>query len=268
MKKVICIIILFIVIIFLYGRFIEINSITVHDYSLDIKELPESFKELKIVHFSDVLYTKNKLQLSKVTKLINNENPDIIIFSGDLFNKNETYTEDDFNIIKDNLKEMNANLFKFAVIGENDEKYIDKYKDILYEAGFTLLDNKNKLFFYKDETPINIIGINNLDNINELLNTEIPSNYNIVITHKPDIFDDLCNLNIDVVFSGHSLGGMVSLPMYGGIIKVDGAKKYLNKYYRKNNSELYVSNGLGYQNYNFRLLNVPSINVYRFDEKK
>ncbi len=264
MKRFFAILILIFLIIFLYGRFIEINNIKINSYELDGSVLPESFKELKIVHFSDLLYVKNEEQLKKVVKLINNEDADIVIFSGDLFNKTIKYNDDDYQIIKDNLKNIEANLFKFAVAGENDESNIDKYKDILYDADFIYLDNSNKLLFYKDATPINIIGINNTDNIETLLNSDIETNYNLVITHKPDLFEKISNYNVNIVLSGHSLGGIINIPYYGGLIKKEGAKKYLNNYYQKNNSILYVSNGLGYQNFNFRLLNTPSINVYRF----
>jgi len=48
------------------------------------------------------------------------------------------------------------------------------------------------------------------------------------------------------------------------VFKKDGANKYVNDYYRLNNTEIFISNGIGYEDYDFRLLNTPSINVYRF----
>ena len=45
--------------------------------------------------------------------------------------------------------------------------------------------------------------------------------------------------------------------------KPDGASKYYDTHYKIKNSDLYVSNGLGVSNYNFRLSNTPSFNVYR-----
>ena len=110
--------------------------------------------------------------------------------------------------------------------------------------------------------PINIIGLSDNSNINELLNTEIETNYQLVITHKPDNITALDNLGIDLFLSGHSLGGIINIPGVGGIIKKDGASTYLNKYYE--DKQLYINNGIGYEKFNFRLLNNPSINVYRF----
>ena len=70
---------------------------------------------------------------------------------------------------------------------------------------------------------------------------------------------------IDTVLSGHSLGGIIKIPFYGGLIKMDGAKKYINGYYKNNKTALFISNGLGYYKFNFRLFNTPSINVYSFN---
>ena len=64
--------------------------------------------------------------------------------------------------------------------------------------------------------------------------------------------------------SGNSLGGVIKTPFGNGLFKKDGSKDYVNDYYEVGKTKLYVSNGLGYEGIQFRLLNIPSINVYRF----
>ena len=267
MKKVFFIIIIFLFCLFIYGKYIEINFFKIKEYTIKNDEVPEEFKELKIVHFSDILYKSKSgtKELNKILKKINNLDADIIIFSGDLFFKDENYTEDDYNNILEFMKNINSTLFKFAVVGDNDYSFIDKYKDLLYESDFTLLDNENKLVFYKNNMPINIIGLSNLDNINNLIETDVECNYNLVIIHEPDNLKKLTEYGIDTIISGHSLGGIINVPFYGGMIKKDGAKTYLNDYYKYENTELFISNGIGYEKFQFRLFNSPSINVYRFD---
>lgn len=268
MKKIIIFIILLLTMLFLYGKYIEINNFKIKEYSINNKDVPDSFKDLKIVHFGDILYEQNynTKNLERLVKKINENTPDILIFSGDLLKKNKSYSNDDYNLLKKYFTEMEASLYKYAVIGDNDEEYLEKYKDILYESNFVLLDNKNMLFFYKDETPINIIGITNLNdvNINDLLITDIDYNYSLAITHKSDNFKDLSKYNIDTILSGHSLGGVINIPYYGGVIKKSGSKTYINDYYTLNDSEIFITNGLGYEKFNFRFLNTPSINIYRF----
>jgi len=266
MKKIIFIIILLVFSLFLYGKYIEVNDFKINEYTINTKDIPETFKELKIVHFSDILYkNNNKEKIKEITEKINQQDPDIIIFTGDLFYKDKKYNEKDIGYLKEILKKMDANLFKFAVIGDNDKKYLDEYKDILYESNFALLDNENKLVFYKDNTPINVIGLTDLDNIETLVKPEIETNYNLVITHKPDVTKELTNYDIDTIISGHSLGGLINIPFYGGLIKKEGAKTYVDNYYVINNTELFISNGIGNEKFEYRLFNTPSINIYRFD---
>ena len=265
MKKIFLFLIIIVVCIFLYGHYVEINNFKIHEYTIDTKDIPESFKDLKIVHFSDLLYEPSySKNLEKLVNNINQENADIIIFSGDLFKDGIKYSDEDYKYLSDNLKKIKASLYKYAALGDNDEKFLDKYKDILYDADFKLLNDESTLLFYKDETPINIVGITNPNKIEELLTKDEEYNYSLVITHKPDNITYLSNYDVDTILSGHSLGGLVNVPYYGGLIKKDGAETYINGTYEVNNTNLYISNGLGYENFNFRLFNTPSINVYRF----
>jgi len=266
MKKILFTIILLIILLFLYGSYIEPNRLKINEYEIKNELIPSSFNDLKIVQFSDLLYDKDNKKLDILKKKINKLKPDIIIFTGNLFNNEYTYKDEDVNNLKDFLNNINAELYKYAVIGNNDKKLIDTYKDILYETDFILLDNQSTLLFYKDETPINIIGItdNNFNDINSLLQSDIEYNYCLAITNKPDNVIKLNEYNINAVISGHSLGGIINIPFYGGIIKMEGSKTYINSYYKVNNTDLYISNGLGYKKFNFRLFNAPSINVYRF----
>lgn len=265
MKKIFFTILIILFLIFLYGKYIEPNNLTVKEYTIKSNNISNSFKELKIVHFSDLLYNGNQNILEKISNEINNLNADIILFTGDLFNSDNEYNEDDLNNLQNFLNNLNAEYYKYAVYGENDEKYLEKFKILFNNANFKILDNESDLLFYKDITPIKIIGYTNDTDINELLQSDVEYNYSIVITHKPDNIEKLSNYNIDTVIAGHSLGGIINIPYYGGMIKKDGAKTYINSHYEVNNSELFVSNGIGYKTFEFRLLNTPSISVYRFD---
>lgn len=267
MKKILILIVLILFCLFLYGKYIEVNNFKVKEYTIYNENIPNSFKELKIVHFSDLLYKSNTSEsiLKDIITKINEQNADIMVFSGDLFYDYQNYSDEDINILKNNLKNIEANLFKFAVIGDNDKNYLDKYKDILYDSEFTLLDNENKLIFYKDTTPINVIGLSDLSNVEELLQTDVECNYNLAVIHEPDKIIELAKYNINTVLSGHSLGGVINIPYYGGIITKAGAKTYINETYKIDNTEIFISNGLGNEKYEFRLFNTPSINVYRFD---
>ncbi len=267
MKKIIFIIIIILVCIFLYGKFISINTFKVNEYEIDGKNVPTTIRDLTIIHFSDTLISGNDDvdKLSEIVEKINSYSPDIVFFTGDLIDDEYKINSENKNKLINYLKEIETSLYKYAVIGDNDEKELDSYKTILDNSNFILLDNKTVPLFYKDNTPITITGISNLEDISLAYQTDdsINSDYNITLVHKPDNVDKLMAYG-DLFLSGHSLGGYINAPFIGPIIKKDNAKIYSDGYYNIDDKEIIVSNGLGTENFSFRLFNTPSINVYTF----
>ena len=100
MKKFL--IILFLVIIFMgvYIFFINTTGFKIVEDAIAIQDLPESFEDFKIVQFSDFLIgsTKNVDDIENVVKEINNLEPDLIVFTGDLIASDYSVSEDEVNI--------------------------------------------------------------------------------------------------------------------------------------------------------------------------
>ncbi len=257
--KIFFILIILIVVIVLYARYINPYSFKVKEVAVTLDTLNSDYNGFKIVQFSDIHYdrTVNIDKLKKIVKEINKLNPDIVVFTGDLLDNKNLSEKDRNNIIK-YFKKINCKLFKFAVIGDYDKKYLNIYKDILEESNFTLLDNTSKLVYYNSKEPLNFIGITNLNNLEELYSNDY---FNITLTHKPDNIKKLSNTPL--VIAGHSLGGQFKIPFIGGIKKIKGANTYIDDYYQVNNTKLYISNGLGTQDISMRIFNTPSITLYR-----
>ena len=257
--KILFILIIIIFCLFLYGRYLNTNSLKVKEIAIIDENLPINYNGLKIAHFSDIHYgrTTTEETLKKVTNELNKLNADIIVFTGDLFDK-INISEKEKTTLTNNLKNIKAKLFKFAIIGDYDENYLSTYKNILEDSNFILLDNASKLVYNKSTTAINFIGLTSTDDIEELYNNDY---FNITLIHKPDLIQKINNSNI--VLAGHSMGGQIRIPFIGGIKKIDGAKKYIDSYYNVNNQQLYISNGIGTQDISFRYFNSPSITLYR-----
>ncbi len=266
MKKVIIILTIIISFLIINGYFINTNTIKVRNTNISISNLPSSFKGFQIMQISDLLISSKEdiNKIKKITTLTNNEQVDIIVFTGDIFANNYTPTSEDITSVTEIFKSLNCNLYKYAVIGDNDQKDLNTFTNILTEANFQILDNKSIYLFNKDKLPIKISGITTLDNLDNTLTLE--ENYetalNLCLTHYPDYADLLSEENTDIILSGHSLGGQIKLPFYGGILKQENAQKYLNNEYTINNTKLFVSNGIGTHKIKFRLFNPPEINLY------
>lgn len=263
MKRFIRFLILIIFLIFAYAKFIEPTNLKINEYLITNSKIPSSFDGTKIIHFSDVLYEDEKdyTLFAKAIKQIQDSKPDIIIFTGDLIkNKINDQTQEKLTILLNDLK---PSLYKYAILGDNDD---DTVKTILETSNFIILENSSEYLFNEGPEPILIAGGNNLTNESNLNDENITYNYKIAITHTPDNFDNL-KKNYDLVLAGHSLGGEIRIPFIGALIKKDGAQKYTDATYHKDETNMYVSFGMGIEKTGLRLFNKPSINIYRIYSK-
>ena len=269
----ITIIILIATCLFIWGKFFEVNTITVNDIKITNSNIPDSFKNIKIVHFSDTLYTKefNKQRLEKLIKKINSYKPDIVIFTGDLINKNYHITDKDINIITSNLSKIDSKLGKYASIGDNDY-YNDNYNLIMQNSDFKILKNNYDTIYNKDNNPIVIYGLDSSikgnPQIKELSNKQINNiPYKIIIMHEGDYITEFINdYNVNLILAGHSLNGQIKIPGFKPLYLPKGAKDYYDNHYKINDTDIYISNGLGSFKYDYRIFNTPSINVYRLNK--
>lgn len=253
---------LFLALFVIYIHKLEPSFITTKEYAITNEKIPNSFNGFKIAHFSDIHFgrTTNEEEVKKVVEKINEMNPDIVVFTGDLFDPYITLLEENKEYLKEELGKIHSNLGNFAVLGDNDLNLEETFKNIMQEAGFQILE-KNTPIYYKGNTPIYINGISSNQEINlSEINTK---NFQITLCHEPAIFDSIYSKS-DLVLAGHSLGGLVRLPFTNGLFTFDNTNNYILGEYEKENSKLIVSNGIGTENLSIRLGNLPTINLYRF----
>ena len=252
----------------IYSFIICPSLLKVREYKVESNLLPSSFDGIKIVQLADIHYgtTINKKQLDKIVKRINELNPDIIFFTGDLIDKNIVPTETIQEEIIESLKNLNCSLYKYAVIGNEDDQ--ETFNNLMEQTNFIVLNNETKLLYYKDKTPIAITGFNNISSNpvyseinNPIDDIDVSTLYHIVIFHESDAIDSILEYNPNLVLTSATLGGKINFikPLF----LPDTADKYYEEYYRLNETDLYVSNGLGTTGVNIRFNNVPSFNFYR-----
>lgn len=265
-KNIFIYLILIISLIAIYAIYIEPNNLIIKEYKIENKNIPDSFDGLKIVHFSDVHYgsSVDLKYLKKIVKKINSQKPDIVIFTGDLLDERYKYTEKDIKNIKNELEKLNSTLGKFAVSGDHDIKHEESFKKII-DKTFYLLENEEKLLYYKESTPISLIGLSDASETKVNYETlESENNYfRFIIAHEPDEYEKIKNYNFNIQLSGHSHNGQIRIPFIGAIYTPEGAKKYYDEYYKLDNKEIFVSNGIGTSGINIRFNSKPSINLYR-----
>ena len=87
-----------------------------------------------------------------------------------------------------------------------------------------------------------------------------------MISHCPDLFDEIKGHNVDYMCAGHSRNGQVYIPLVNFFYRDAGCQKYYRGKSTRNSTTLDISNGLGQRNYNARLNSDPEIVLYKFSE--
>lgn len=173
---------------------------------------------MKILQFSDLHlgYYFSLQHLSKIVSKINAVKPDIVLFTGDLIDNYQTYTDTPFvaSILKI-YKHPSVN-FLFMVTMMRGGYGTEYYEHIMRESGFELLLNSEKRIRLLDNSEISIFGLDDIllgkPKIEKTLQRARQTTYNIVLVHEPDIAPQIANYPVNLQLSGHSHGGQVQIP--------------------------------------------------------
>lgn len=276
MMIVFFIITLILILLLLYSRYISTKKLEVKEYRILNEKFIDQLHGYKIAHISDIHYgkTTNKEDLEKIVDKINLTKPNILIFTGDLIDKDTTFTDQMKEEIEICLSKLNPSILKYAIKGEDDVK-IDNYGLIMENSGFISLDNKYDTLYLNQTDYILLAGIstqkenNSVDSYLEKVDKYFQDNkenkpiYSILMMHEPDMIERANISNFDLALAGHSHGGQVKLPFIGSIRYPKYAQKYHEDYQKIDGVDFYITSGIGTTTYAFRFLNAPSFNLYR-----
>lgn len=265
--------IIIVVTIFLYAKYRGIKGLIVKEYRVESEILTSNFSGLKIVHFSDLLYksTVDKDDVKNLVNRINELKPDIVVYTGDLINKNAKITNEDIEFLETELESISAKIGKYAVYGDEDYS-VESYKTIMEKGKFKILNNSYDEIFYKNNDSMFIVGLPSslkeevkLEEAFDFYKEDEKRKFIIVLVHdgKTIKFLDESTYEVDLVLGGHSLNGSVVIPYYGGVFIDDGSYKYYQEHYSKGITNIYISSGIGTNKYPYRIFNKPSFNLYR-----
>ena len=256
---------------------------TVRKVKLRFKNLPESFKGYKIVQISDVhsgsFFNPQKLQ--KAIDLINEQDADVVLFTGDMVNN----YADEFKPFIPLFKSIKAKDGKFSILGNHDygdygawnsreekAQNIPTLKNYQAEAGFKMLRNEN-IALEKNGEKIYLLGVENwgikpfpqYGDLDKAL-VGVPENaIKVLMSHDPTHFDEVVKkhkTHVHLTLSGHTHGMQFGLDLKN--IKWSPVKFKYKKWadlYESEGKYLYVNRGFGVIAYPGRVGINPEITV-------
>lgn len=246
----------------------NVNFTTTH-LTITNETIPEDFSGYKIAEVADL---HNHQWGQRLIDRLKKEKPDMIAIAGDFVDSSHT----DFDVAMDFIEQAKEIAPIYYVTG-NHEAWLSNYSELegkLTAAGVHMMDD-TAVWIEQDDSKINLIGIQDPDFIERdtfegiqesivtsklkpLLSEEY---YNIVLCHRPELFNGYVEAGADLVLTGHAHGGQVRIPFIGGLIAPNQGlfPDYTQGVYHEKNTDMVVSRGLGNSVIPVRINNMPEL---------
>lgn len=252
----------------LISAYVTPRNFDVTHVKIEIPGLPPAFENYKIVQLSDIhlgSWNKRYTKIQKVVKLVNEQNPDIIVFTGDMVNNFATETVS----WKPYFLELKAKYGKYAILGNHDygdytdwnskverQKNRNQIKQAIRGFDFRLLLNEH-LTLHKGKDSLVLVGVENWGKSEKYRYSDLKKamkgidnkSIKILLTHDPTQFDAEIAGKKDIVLtlSGHTHAGQMGIRFKDKLFSPASLVfKYWSGLYKVNDQYIYVNRGIGY----------------------
>lgn len=245
------------------------------------KKLPKAFDGLRIVQISDMHLGSFPTGTDIVqvgVDLINEQDPDLILFTGDLVND---YSEEAEPWLA-TLKGMKARLGKYSILGNHDysdyaswpdavskRANLDRLKGHHRELGFRLMLDEH-LPIEKDDERFTLIGVQNwgvrfqqYGDLKKAVTGTDKSQFRLLMSHDPTHWEaQVQEEGIDLTLSGHTHGAQFGITIAGQTYSpAQWVYKQWAGHYVQDEMHLYVNRGFGFIGFPGRVGMPPEITV-------
>ena len=262
----------------LYGALFGTENFKVRETTILSKDLPQGFENYRIIQISDIhcgSWAGNPQALQKAVNIINAQQPDLIVFTGDLVNNIATELDEFMPV----LSQLKAKDGVYSVLGNHDyamyipwespekkEENLNALKQKQADMNWNLLNNRH-VKLYQNGDSIALIGVENSGRPPFPNYAKLPEAmegtegmFKVLLSHDPSSWrrEVLPETDIQLTLSGHTHAMQTKIfgfspsawvyPEYEGLYTEDGQM-------------LYVNIGLGHLMYPLRLGAWPEITL-------
>ena len=246
--------------------------------------LPNSFKGFKIIHISDIHSgsLKDQAAVLKGIELIQKQNADLILFTGDLVNDRATEMQDWMTT----FGQLKAPHGVFSTLGNHDygdyvkwdsleakKQNLEDLKKVHHDLGWQLLMNENAII-NKEQDSIRLVGIENwgakarfpkYGKMDQAMKGIAEKEVVILLSHDPSHWEAEVipkYQQVQLMLSGHTHGMQFGLENpYFKWSPVQWVYKQWAGHYKVQEQQLYVNRGFGFLGYPGRVGILPEITL-------
>ncbi|MDD4842829.1 MAG: metallophosphoesterase [Anaerotignum sp.] len=229
------------------------------------QNVPEGFDGYKILQVSDLHNKSFGQNQERLLNKIRTAEPDIIVITGDLIDRNRTDLEVAMTFVEGAV--TLAPVYYVSGNHEHQSGCFDELAEKLTSAGVIVLENGKSMVERNGDT-IEILGLAD-KRVNpyyaQVLSTLIKggneASFRVLLSHRPELFETYVESGVNLAFTGHAHGGQIRLPLIGGIFAPNQGffPAYTSGIYEEENTAMVVSRGLGGSSFPFRIFNRPEV---------
>jgi predicted MPP superfamily phosphohydrolase len=257
----------------LYSSEFARHEISILTRDLPIPNLPPAFQNYRVVQISDLHFDEytEPAFLARIVQQVNALAPDLLFLTGDFISYGPLPTSFAAHAVY-RCAEVLSRLTcpqRFGIMGNHDTSVgYAIIADALSHAQVPILVN-TYLPIEREGQRLWLAGVDDPCTGHPNLHLAIPPKPDgpvLLLCHAPDYADSVVDHPrghiVDAMFSGHSHGGQVRLPVIGPVILPPFGKKYVAGLYRFDRLQLYVNRGIGTVGLPFRLNCPPEITLF------
>ncbi|MCQ0110362.1 metallophosphoesterase [Zhouia amylolytica] len=268
----------------LYGMFKGKYDFRVLRYELEFDDLPDAFDGYQITQISDIHSGSfdNKEKIEYAIDLINKQESDVILFTGDMVNNKAS----EMIPWKESFSKLEAKDGKYSVLGNHDygdyvdwntsvekDENLQQLKDIQKEIGFDLMLNENR-FIEKEGERIALVGVENwgaggfkkAGDLKKATQAVHQNDFKVLLSHDPThweekVVDD--DYHYHLTLSGHTHGMQFGIEIPGWVKWSPASWRYKHwaGIYKQKGQYINVNRGFGFLAYPGRVGIWPEITV-------
>jgi uncharacterized protein len=248
-----------------YGLFEARRRATIEEVSIPIAGLPEQFKGIRIVQFTDLHVgpTIKRPFVERIATHVDALQGDLIVFTGDLVDGSVAWLQDDVAP----LRSLHAPLGKLFITG-NHEYYsgVEPWITEARQLGFDVLLNEHRII-QRGEGRLIIAGVTDYgagdfiraqeSSPSAALSGAPEGLVKILLAHQPRSIHEAARAGYHLQISGHTHGGQFFPWNHLATLN----QPYIKGLHRHENTWIYVSRGTGYWGPPLRIGIPPEITV-------
>ncbi len=257
---------------------IDVNRFVVRHYEVRSPKVKRDYRFALIADLHNKEYDKGNASLLDA---LDRERPDAVLIAGDVLTG---VPGRDFTVATELIRNLSMRCpvyygmgnheYRMKIYSERFETMWNDYAAELAKCGVHVMDNERVLI---PDAGIEIVGLSigarfykkfvgrrmSASDVEDCVGEPDGERMTLLIAHDPDHFKAYSEWGADLTVSGHVHGGVMRLPLLGGVIspKLRLFPKYSGGEYSLNGSRMIVSCGLGMHTINVRIFNPGELGI-------